>query len=301
MNREHLYSMAANHRPFKEIITERLRAQANPSGLVVKNATSEKATLRIYDEIGMFGVTADDVAAALETITADEIEVQINSVGGDAFDGVAIYNALRSHPARITTRVDSLAASAASIIAQAGDHRVMLTGSQMMVHDAWGLAIGNAQVMHETGDILDRMSQTLAGIYEDRAGKDGMRDLMQAETWFDHDEAVAAGLADEAVKPSKKAKAQIDPPSRFTDQLAEAVASIEEATARAEDVVTFRSEQGKAPLSDEAVALVDRAVAALTGLAKPEPTPAASYVAERKRQLELLERVSELALSKDLI
>lgn len=272
MNRDRLYAMADAHRPFKELISERIRAQANPQGLVVKNAAGEKATLRIYDEIGFFGVTADDVAAALEDITAPEIEVQINSIGGDAFDGVAIYNALRSHPAQITTRVDSLAASAASIVAQAGDRRVMLTGSQMMIHDAWGLAIGNAEVMRETGEILDKMSGTLASIYEERSGRDGVRDLMLAETWFTHDEAVEAGLADEAVKPSKDAKAAVDPPNKFSDQLAEAVASLELAAARAEEVITFRSEQGKTPLSDEAVALVDRAEAVLTGL-KADPNP----------------------------
>jgi ATP-dependent protease ClpP protease subunit len=270
MQRDQVFAMALNHRPFKELITERLRAQANPQGLVIKNAAGPKAVIRIYDEIGFFGVSAEDVAAALEDITADEIEVQINSMGGDAFDGVAIYNALRSHPAQITTRVDSLAASAASIIAQAGDKRIMLTGSQMMIHDAWGLAIGNAEVMRSTAGVLDKLSNTLADIYEERSGRAGMRDEMLAESWYTHDEAVEAGLADEAVKPSKKAR--VDPPNRFTDQLAEAVASLEQVTAEAENVMTFRSEQGKTPLSDEAVALVDKAVAALTGLtAEPEP------------------------------
>lgn len=293
MNRDQLYAMASSHRPFKELITERLRAQANPQGLQVKNAAGPKAVIRIYDEIGFFGVSAEDVAQALENITADEIEVQINSMGGDAFDGVAIYNALRSHPAQITTRVDSLAASAASIIAQAGDRRVMLTGSQMMIHDAWGLAIGNAGVMRETAEVLDKMSDTLAVIYEERSGRDGMRDAMLSESWYTHDEAVEAGLADEAVKPSKKARAQVDPPNRFSDELAEAVASLEAVAARAEEVVTFRSEQGKTPLSDDAVALVDKAVAALTGLkAEPESSgePATGNVETYRRHLELIEQ-----------
>jgi ATP-dependent protease ClpP protease subunit len=272
MNREQLYAMAADHRPFKELIAERFRSQANPSGLIVSNAAGPKATLRLYDEIGIWGVTAEDVGRALEDITADELEVQINSIGGDVFDGIAIYNALRAHPAKVTTRVDSMAASIASVIAQAGDHRVMLTGSQMMIHEAWGLAIGNAGVMRDLADRLDKQSKIIAAIYEERSGKDGFFDKMQAESWFDHDEAVEAGLADEVVKPAKKSKNEN--PNRFADLLAEAVASVEKVAAEAENVITFRSEQGKTPLSDEAVALVDRAVAALTGLsAEPEATP----------------------------
>ena len=302
MQRDQVFAMALNHRPFKELITERLRAQANPQGLVVKNAAGPKAVIRIYDEIGFFGVSAEDVAQALENISADEIEVQINSMGGDAFDGVAIYNALRSHPAQITTRVDSLAASAASIIAQAGDRRVMLTGSQMMIHDAWGLAIGNSGVMRDTAEVLDKMSDTLADIYQERSGRDGMRDEMLAESWYTHDEAVTAGLADEAVKPSKKARAEVQPPNRFTDQLAEAVASLEQVTAEAENVMTFRSEQGKTPLSDEAVALVDKAVAALTGL-KAEPEPEAVEASPtistgHLRNLDLILQETEVASQK---
>jgi enoyl-CoA hydratase/carnithine racemase len=123
-----------------------------------------------------------------------------------------------------------------------------------------------------------------------------MRDAMLAESWFTHDEAVEAGLADEAVKPDSKAKAEIDPPTRFTDQLEEAVASFEDVIARAEDVITFRVEQGKPPLSDEAVALVEKAKAALTGLqAEPEPadTP---VVSDRRRDLDLLDSENQVAL-----
>lgn len=298
MNRDQLMAMATGHRPFKELITERLRAQANPQGLVVKNAAGPKAVIRIYDEIGFFGVSAEDVAAALEDITAPEIEVQINSMGGDAFDGVAIYNALRSHPAQVTTRVDSLAASAASIIAQAGDKRVMLTGSQMMIHDAWGLAIGNAGVMRDTADVLDKLSNTLADIYQERSGRDGMRDQMLAESWYTHDEAVEAGLADEAVKPSKKARAQLDEPDRFNDQLSEAVAAVQKVAARAEEVVTFRSEQGKPPLSDEAVALVEKAMDALNGL-KAEPAPKVNIADLQLPDNDYLKELSDYGYSQD--
>lgn len=299
-DRDQLFAMAANHRPFKEIITERLKAQTSP-GLVVQNAAGDKAVIRIYDEIGFFGVSAEDVASALENITAPEIEVQINSVGGDAFDGVAIYNALRSHPAQITTRVDSLAASAASIIAQAGDNRVMLTGSQMMIHEAWGIAIGNAAAMRDTADVLTKISGTLAEIYEERSGRAGFSKAMAAETWYTHDEAVEAGLADEAVKPSKKARAELNPHIKFTDQLSEAVAAVEEVAARAEEVVTFRSEQGKSPLSDEAVALVAKAKDALSGLvAEPKEEDTNVFPIENhRRNLDLILQENEVWSSID--
>lgn len=232
-------------RRFEELIRERLQNRVVPNGLVVTNAEGPKATIRIYDEIGWFGVTAEDVASELEKITADEIEVQISSLGGDVFDGIAIYNALRAHPARITTRVDSMAASIASVIAQAGDHRIMLTGSQMMIHEAWGFAIGNAAVMRELADILDKQSNIIAAIYSERSDGDlgGFLDQMKAETWFDANETVEAGLADEVVKPSRQ------PEDRRNGSLAQHVAAVakaaDEVSDRVEKVVTLRSGQGK--------------------------------------------------------
>lgn len=276
--------MKLKHRPFKDLLEDSIKnREPSKAGLTVR-AEGSKAVLRIYDVIGWPFIEAQDVAEALDGLDVDEIEVQINSPGGDAFEGVAIYNALRTHPAKITTRVDGLAASAASVIAQAGDHRVMLTGSQMMIHDAWGLAIGNAEVMGETAGVLDKISDSIAGIYAERAGSEGWRDAMLAESWYTHDEAVEAGLADAAVKPSRKTQASLDDtPVKFSDQLAAAVAAVEQVAAEAENVMTFRSEQGKTPLSDEAVALVDKARGVLEGLAEPDPKPVTNTVTDADR------------------
>lgn len=230
---------------FEELIRERLHNRVAPTGLVITNQTGPKATIRIYDEIGWFGITAEAFAQELEKITAEEIEVQISSLGGDVFDGIAIYNALRAHPATITTRVDSMAASIASVIAQAGDHRIMLTGSQMMIHEAWGFAIGNAAVMRELADILDKQTKIIAGIYAERSARPvaDFLPLMEAETWFDADETVEAGLADELVKPAKQ------PEDRRNGSLAQHIAAVakaaEEVSERVAEVVTLRSEQGK--------------------------------------------------------
>lgn len=183
-----------------DTLRKALPAAKSGSWYSIKNQT-DKAVIRIYEEIGYWGVTAADFAADLDQITATEIEVQISSPGGDVFDGVAIYNTLRSHPASITTRVDGLAASAASIIVQAGDRRVMLSASQMMIHNAWGLTVGSADDMRDAADVLERQNEVLAGIYAARSGRDAgeFKKLMSAETWLTDQGAVDAGLADEVI------------------------------------------------------------------------------------------------------
>lgn len=153
----------------------------------------------IYDEIGYFGVTAQDFVAELKDVTGD-LTVHINSPGGDVFDGIAILNALRAHKGTVTTVVDGLAASAASFIAQAGQKRVMSRNSEMMIHDASGLCIGNATDMAEMVATLGRVSDNIADVYAERSGRGDRahwRAQMTAETWFSADEAVTAGLADE--------------------------------------------------------------------------------------------------------
>lgn len=169
----------------------------------------DTAEMLVYDEIGFWGVTARDVTAALAEVTAPNITVRINSPGGDVFDGIAIFNSLRGHPAAVNVVVDGIAASAASFIAMAGDRITMNDASQMMIHDASGMCMGNAADMEQMRDLLDRLSDTIAGIYTARAGgtTPEWRDRMRAETWFDASEAVAAGLADEADTDTEPAEA----------------------------------------------------------------------------------------------
>lgn len=158
------------------------------------------AVIYIYDEIGgWWGVTASDFVRDLTAINATEIELHLNSPGGDVFDGIAIMNAIRQHRAQVTVHVDALAASIASVIAMGGDRIVMAPGSQMMIHDGLCLCIGNAADMRETADFLDQQSDNIASIYAARAGGTATewRARMTAETWYTAEEAVAAGLADE--------------------------------------------------------------------------------------------------------
>lgn len=151
----------------------------------------------IYDVIGMWFMDTDalSVANQIRDLDTDEIRVRINSPGGDAFDGIAIYNALRSHPANVTVVVDGLAASAASVIAMAGDEIVMGTGSQMMIHLPWMFTEGDAGELRKDANRLDKMTDSLASIYAKQAGVGDWLTLMAAETWFTAGEAVSAGLA----------------------------------------------------------------------------------------------------------
>lgn len=167
----------------------------------IKNLTADVASVFIYDEIGLYGVTASDFAAELRGINARTIELHISSPGGDVFDGLAILNSLRQHPSTVNVVVDGIAASAASFIAMAGDTVMMAPQSTMMIHDASGLVIGNSRDMQEMADLLEKTSDNIAAVYAQRAGGDveEWRAAMRAETWYSDQEAVTAGLADGVV------------------------------------------------------------------------------------------------------
>lgn len=155
------------------------------------------------NEILMYGtvgweITAAETIAKLADKTGD-VTVRINSYGGDSFEGVAVKNALRAHTGHVTAVVDGVAASAASVIAVCGADRVIMRpGAELMIHDAWTFADGNAADLTKVAADLERTSQVMAEMYADKAGGDPeqWRDMMRAETWFSAQEAVDAGLAD---------------------------------------------------------------------------------------------------------
>jgi ATP-dependent protease ClpP protease subunit len=180
------------------------------------DTTEGVAEMYIYDEIGMWGISANDVAKALVGLEASTLNVYINSPGGDVYDGIAIYNNLKRCSARVNVTVDGLAASSASFIAMAGDTINIYRNAEMMIHDAWGVCMGPASEMRRMADDLDRCSDNIADVYASRAKDSGgdtgakkkkaWRNLMLAETWFTAEEAVAAGLADEVIDPSSGAE-----------------------------------------------------------------------------------------------
>lgn len=149
---------------------------------------------------GWWGISAKEFNEALDELgDVDEIHLHINSPGGEVYEGIAITNALRRHPATVTAIVDGLAASAASFIAVAGAERTLMApNTELMIHDAWGIALGPAADMHAVGDRLDKLSNNIASMYAAKAGgtEESWRAAMLDETWYSANEAVEAGLAD---------------------------------------------------------------------------------------------------------
>jgi ATP-dependent protease ClpP protease subunit len=145
------------------------------------------------------GITAKRVASQLRAIGDRPVEVQINSPGGDMFEGIAIYNVLREHPQPITVKVMGMAASAASIIAMAGDRIEIGAASFLMIHNCWVIAIGNRHDMAETAEWLAPFDQAMVDLYAAKTGRDA-KDIakwMDAETYMSGSQAIERGFADE--------------------------------------------------------------------------------------------------------
>lgn len=201
----------------RERVEKAAEAEKSNRWYNIRNSGAAVAELYIYNEIGANGVSAVDMIDELKNIKARQIHLHLSSEGGEVFDGIAIYEALKQHPAKVRTMVDSLAASAASFIAMAADPYdlakdtggvFMARNARMMIHDAacgGGAVFGNAADMRRfvqdvtaVADLLDDMSNNIADIYAARAGQtvEHWRALMSAETWFSAPQAITAGLAD---------------------------------------------------------------------------------------------------------
>jgi len=176
-------------------------------------AAKSTADVYVFERIGgWFGISADDFVRDVAGLDVDHIDLHLNSPGGDAMEGVAIANVLRQHKAEVTVWVDGLAASAASVVAMAGDEVVMGVGAQLMIHDASCLAVGDAAEMRKAAEMLDSTSNAYAAAYAAKAGGTpaDWRAVMVAETWYTGEEAVAAGLADRVATKDDNATASGD-------------------------------------------------------------------------------------------
>lgn len=176
----------------------------NPGLRAAAAEDEQDRSISIYDAIGYDywtgeGVTARRVASALRTLGAGPITVNINSPGGDMFEGLAIYNLLREHKGDVTVKVLGVAASAASIIAMAGDTVQIARAAFFMVHNSWVVASGNRNDLRETADWLEPFDATMADIYVARTGADtkAIAKLMDAESWIGGSAAIEQGFADE--------------------------------------------------------------------------------------------------------
>lgn len=177
--------------------------------LKIQNKTSDKADIWIYGDIGESWddyVTAKDVADELKKLVGvKEITLKINSPGGNVFDGLAIYNSLKKFPAKIVTEIDGMALSIASIIALAGDEVRMAGNAVYMIHNPWTRAYGDSIEMRKVADQLDLVKNSLAGTYSvktgDKSSLEQISDWMNAETWFNSEEALKAGFVDQITDP----------------------------------------------------------------------------------------------------
>lgn len=191
--------VARQAKPWYRITAKAAEAGADDDDRDEPTTDGDTTIIDIYDEIGWFGTGADDFVRDLRQVRTPRIELHLNSPGGDVFDAIAIYNGLRQHKAQVHVIVDSLAASAASFIAMAGDKITAMANAMLMIHDPLGLVIGNAADMRELADLLDKHGDNIASIYATRAGGEvaTWRERMLDETWYLADEAYQAGLVDE--------------------------------------------------------------------------------------------------------
>lgn len=160
--------------------------------------------ISIYDAIGYDpwtgeGVTAKRIAGALRSLGKGPVTVNINSPGGDMFEGLAIYNLLREHEGEVNVKVLGLAASAGSVIAMAGDTVQIARAGFLMIHNAWVMAMGNRNDLRETAVWLEPFDAAMSDIYASRTGLEAkaIAKLMDSESWIGGAAAVEQGFADE--------------------------------------------------------------------------------------------------------
>jgi ATP-dependent protease ClpP protease subunit len=189
-----------------------LSNQAAPRQARIEQAGRE-ATVYIYDIIGESwagGVSAREFVPQLAALDVDTIHLRINSPGGDVFDGRAIATALAQHPAHVVAHIDGQAASAATYVALAADEVEIADGGFFMIHNAWTIALGNANDFEDTAGILRKVDASIVADYQRKTGKttEELVAWMDATTWFTAQEAVDHGFVDRIVPGQKAAKNQ---------------------------------------------------------------------------------------------
>lgn len=264
------------------------------------------AKLYIYDlivtppQLSESEVTSSSVVQALaDAEDADTISVHINSAGGAVFEASAIYNALVAHPAEIKVHIDGLAASAASLIAMAGDSISMAENALLMIHEPSSMVWGNAEDMQKEIELLDRITETIVSTYAARTGGDPaeIRAMVEAETWFTAQEAKDAGFVDR-ITTAKRVAASFDF-SRFTNtpkflpsvsaeranstESEAAMAKNDEITEPIENTEETPAEQVERPEESEAVESVEQpaAVATFADIENACPDCGAGFIVEQ--------------------
>jgi len=173
------------------------------------HAREQVAEIFIYDEIGGWGITAKEFIDELNALddSIQTIDLRINSPGGSVFEGNAIYNALKRHPATVNAHIDALAASMASVIALAGDSVTMAANGLYMIHNPRGAAWGEADELRKVADLIDKIRLLMVNIYAAKTGMEAelIAEFMNEETWFNAEEALKEGFIDAISDPIEAA------------------------------------------------------------------------------------------------
>ena len=177
----------------------------------IQNKAGTTADVYIFDEIGTYGVTAQEFITDIKDLKNTPINLRINSLGGDVFDGMAMYNVIKRREAKTTVYIEGIAASIATIIALGADEVVMAENSLFMIHNAWGGSMGEAKDMRKTADTLDKITGELTDIYIKKTGLpyDSLAEMMDEETWLNAQEAFNYGFID-TISDSIKVAAKYD-------------------------------------------------------------------------------------------
>ena len=175
----------------------------------INSKASKVVDVYIFDEIGMGGVNAQGFIEEIKSFKDSPMNLHINCVGGDVFDGMAIYNIIKKRTAKTTVYIEGIAASMGSVIALAADSVVMAENSLFMIHNAWGGAMGEAKEMKKTAKLLDKISGEIADIYvkKTKLPYDKVKEMMDEETWLNAEEALELGFIDsisDAIKVAAK-------------------------------------------------------------------------------------------------
>ena len=175
----------------------------------INSKASKVVDVYIFDEIGMGGVNAQGFIEEIKSFKDSPMNLHINCVGGDVFDGMAIYNIIKKRTAKTTVYIEGIAASMGSVIALAADNVVMAENSLFMIHNAWGGAMGEAKEMKKTAKLLDKISGEIADIYvkKTKLPYDKVKEMMDEETWLNAEEALELGFIDsisDAIKVAAK-------------------------------------------------------------------------------------------------
>ena len=172
----------------------------------IKNE-AEEVDVYIYDEIGSYDISAKSFIEEIKDHKGKTLNIHINSLGGEVFDGMAIANAIKNYKGKTRTYIEGIAASISTVIALSADEVYMAENSLFMIHNAWGGSMGDAKEMRKQAELLDKITNEIARIYTSKTSlpNDKLLSMMNEETWLDAKEAKEMGFVDYITEPVKVA------------------------------------------------------------------------------------------------